>query len=66
MRRRRADEASFPKVPLHGSCGFLQVMPRQNIPDTPDRTVAAMALHFEVPVISRDGRIRASDLQTVW
>jgi PIN domain nuclease of toxin-antitoxin system len=32
----------------------------------PDRIVAATALHFGVPVISRDSRILASDLTTIW
>jgi len=32
----------------------------------PDRIVAATAVHFGVPVISRDGRIRASSVQTIW
>ena len=36
------------------------------IPDMPDRIVAATALHLGVPVISRDGRIRASSIQTIW
>jgi len=39
---------------------------REAVPDMPDRIVAATALHFGVPVISRDGRIRASNVQTVW
>jgi PIN domain nuclease of toxin-antitoxin system len=39
---------------------------RTEIRDMPDRIIAAMALYFRVPVISRDERIRASDLQTVW
>lgn len=40
--------------------------PRADIPDMPDRIVAATALYFGVPAISRDGRIRASSVQTVW
>jgi PIN domain nuclease of toxin-antitoxin system len=32
----------------------------------PDRIVAATALHYGVPVISRDGRIRASNIRTIW
>ncbi len=32
----------------------------------PDRIVAATAVYLGVPVISRDGRIRAANLQTVW
>ncbi len=39
---------------------------RVDIPDMPDRIVAATALYLGVPVISRDGRIRASSVQTVW
>jgi PIN domain nuclease of toxin-antitoxin system len=39
---------------------------RTDIPDMPDRIVAATAVYFGVPVISRDGRIRASSIQTVW
>jgi PIN domain nuclease of toxin-antitoxin system len=41
-------------------------VPRVDIPDMPDRIVAATAVYFGVPAISRDGRIRASNLQTVW
>jgi PIN domain nuclease of toxin-antitoxin system len=32
----------------------------------PDRVIAATAIHFDVPIISRDGRIRAANLKTVW
>jgi PIN domain nuclease of toxin-antitoxin system len=41
-------------------------VPRADIPDMPDRIVAATAVYFGVPTISRDGRIRASNVQTVW
>ena len=44
----------------------MRQVPREQIPDMPDRIVAATALHFGVPAISRDGRIRASNIQTVW
>ena len=39
---------------------------RSDIPDLPDRVIAATALHFGVPVISRDGRIRTSNVRTLW
>jgi hypothetical protein len=32
----------------------------------PDRIVAATAIYLGVPVISRDGQIRASAIKTVW
>jgi PIN domain nuclease of toxin-antitoxin system len=41
-------------------------VPRVDIPDMPDRIVAATAVYFSVPVLSRDGRIRVSSVQTVW
>jgi PIN domain nuclease of toxin-antitoxin system len=44
----------------------LRQVPRAAVPDMPDRIVAATAVYFGVPVISRDGRIRTSKLQTVW
>ena len=39
---------------------------RAEIPDMPDRIVAATALYLGVPVISRDEKIRGSSIQTVW
>lgn len=39
---------------------------RQEVPDLPDRIVAATGLRYGVPVISRDGRIRASSVETIW
>jgi PIN domain nuclease of toxin-antitoxin system len=51
------------------TAGVVEAMrrvPRSDVPDMPDRIVAATAVYFGVPVISRDGRIRASDVQTVW
>jgi PIN domain nuclease of toxin-antitoxin system len=36
------------------------------VPDMPDRIIAATALHLGVSLISRDGRIRASNVETVW
>ena len=44
----------------------MHQVPRGDVPDMPDRIVAATAVYFGVPVISRDGRIRASNIQTVW
>ena len=44
---------------------MLQV-PRDEVPDMPDRIVAATAVYFGVPVISRDGRIKASSVQSIW
>jgi PIN domain nuclease of toxin-antitoxin system len=44
----------------------LQLVQRTEVPDLPDRIVAATALALRVPLISRDRKIRASQIQTIW
>ena len=39
---------------------------RDEVPDMPDRIIAASALHLNVPVISRDRRIRSANIHTIW
>ena len=41
-------------------------VPRADVPDLPDRIIAATALYLGVPLISRDGKIQASDLGAIW
>ncbi|HUY95364.1 MAG TPA: type II toxin-antitoxin system VapC family toxin [Terracidiphilus sp.] len=41
-------------------------VPREQVPDMPDRVIAATALHLGVPVITRDRKIRASNLKSIW
>jgi PIN domain nuclease of toxin-antitoxin system len=44
----------------------MRLVPRDAVPDMPDRIIAATAIYLGVPVISRDGMIRASTVETVW
>jgi len=44
----------------------MRRVPRLEVPEMPDRIVAATGVYFGVPVISRDGCIRASCVQTIW
>jgi PIN domain nuclease of toxin-antitoxin system len=55
------------EVPFNGEIveTMLKVS-RAEVPDMPDRIVAATGMHIGVPVISRDGRIRSSSVKTVW
>lgn len=39
---------------------------RSQVPELPDRIVAATGLHLGVPVISRDHKIRSSTVTTIW
>jgi len=44
----------------------MQQVAWAQVPDMPDRIVAATALYLGVPVISRDSRIQASGIETIW
>lgn len=44
----------------------LQLVDRNEVPDMPDRVVAATAAALKVPLISRDGKIRSSKIETLW
>ena len=44
----------------------VELVSRNEVPDMPDRIVAATALALHLPVISRNARIRASQVQTIW
>jgi PIN domain nuclease of toxin-antitoxin system len=43
----------------------MAAIPRQDIPDLPDRVIAATALFLGVPVLSRASRIRSSNIATI-
>jgi PIN domain nuclease of toxin-antitoxin system len=40
-------------------------VPRSEVPELPDRIIARTGLHFNVPVISRDHKIRSSVVATI-
>jgi PIN domain nuclease of toxin-antitoxin system len=44
----------------------LERVPRSEVPDLPDRIVAATAIALQAPLISRDARVRASRVETIW
>jgi PIN domain nuclease of toxin-antitoxin system len=41
-------------------------VPRAEVPDLPDRIIAATALHMDLPLISRDRRIQAPGVEVIW
>ncbi len=41
-------------------------IPRQDVPDLPDRIIAASARFYSVPLLTRDERIQSLSLQTIW
>jgi len=50
---------------LHVSDAVYRI-PRPIVPDLPDSVVAGTALALGLPLVSRDGKIRASGIETVW
>ena len=44
----------------------LASVPRNAVPDMPDRIIAATAFHLGLPLVSRDRKIQASTIQTIW
>jgi PIN domain nuclease of toxin-antitoxin system len=44
----------------------MRSVSRENVPDLPDRMIAATSLHLGVPRVSRDRKIQVSGIQTVW
>lgn len=39
---------------------------REQVPNMPDRIIAATGLHLGVPIISRDRKISTSEITTIW
>jgi PIN domain nuclease of toxin-antitoxin system len=49
-----------------GVADALPNIPRDVVPDMPDRIIAATALHLGLPLVTRGGRLRAAGIQTSW
>jgi len=44
----------------------LQDILRSDVPDLPDRVIAATALHHRVPLVTCDRKIRSCGIATIW
>jgi PIN domain nuclease of toxin-antitoxin system len=68
LHRATADQrAVLRHVPLDENIAVeMTRIARRDLPDLPDRIIAATALFYNVPVLSRDRRIRSSSIQTIW
>ncbi len=54
-------------VPLDlGVAQAIREIPRDVIPDMPDRIIAATALYLNLPLVTCDSKIRSSAIDTIW
>ncbi len=54
-------------LPLdHPTAAAVARVDRAQVPDLPDRLIAATALRYGVPLLTRDARIQSSAIVTVW
>jgi PIN domain nuclease of toxin-antitoxin system len=49
-----------------GVARAMQGIPRDMVPDMPDRIIAATALHLNLPLVTRDTALHAAPITTVW
>jgi PIN domain nuclease of toxin-antitoxin system len=60
-------DAAYRVVPLDDAVArAVSDVPRDTVPDMPDRIIAATALHMGLPLVSRDGRIRMTGIEVIW
>src|SRR3954453_2798970 len=63
----RRPDAGNRFVPFDVQCAeALARVPRDLVPDMPDRMIAATAVHLNLPLVTSDHRIRASGVPTIW
>jgi predicted nucleic acid-binding protein len=49
-----------------GAAAAVEPIDRNLVPDMPDRIIAATALSLRTVLISRDRKIRSSQIHTIW
>jgi len=55
------------EIPVdHAIAEAMRQVDRQQVPDLPDRVIAATAVHYQVPLISRDRKIQSAGFETIW
>lgn len=61
------EEAVLKEVPFDRHIAeALRSVARNQVPDLPDRIIAATAVHLQLPLLSRDHKIRLSSVDTIW
>ena len=54
-------------VPLDDEIAWvMRQIPRDHVPEMPDRIIAATALYLDLPLVTRDLQIRTAPIRTIW
>jgi PIN domain nuclease of toxin-antitoxin system len=62
-----APDAEIQVLPLDlHAADELRNIPRDQVPDMPDRIIAATAKHHGLPLITKDNRIKQAAIETIW
>ena len=63
----QGEDSGLVLVPLDSNVTeAMERIPRDAVPDMPDRIIAATALALNLPLVTRDGKIKASGIVTIW
>ena len=66
-KRLKAPDCPFLLIPVDERIALaVRSIDKSQVPELPDRIIAATALAFGVPLITKDSEIQASGLRTVW
>lgn len=61
------ENSAFGLVALDAAVAYaIQRIDRRAVPDMPDRIIAATALYLDLPLVSRDEKLRAASIHTIW
>jgi PIN domain nuclease of toxin-antitoxin system len=61
------ENPAFSVVPLDSEVArALRKIPRDTVPDMPDRIIVVTALYLGLPLITRDRRIQSAGVKTIW
>lgn len=45
---------------------IMREIPRDLVPDMPDRIIAPTAMHLGLPLVTRDRRLQSAGIKTIW
>jgi hypothetical protein len=67
LREVESDDALLVEIPFNRNIALtLRQVDRAQIPDLPDRIIAATGLYLNLHVIGRARRIQLSSIDTIW